>query len=140
MPFAIADASGAGSLEPVLNLQRTSLTLSSLGKSRGSTKGSIADIYVEPVDPGWHYSHLDAVVSSGFLAPSGPYNAKVGSTMCTAAATLCARPIRCSVVGLARPTHLASTIYLEQAMNEAVFERRRGAVDHRLRGARWLSA
>jgi hypothetical protein len=32
-------------------------------------------MYVEPVDLGWHFSHMDAIVSSGFFAPSGPYNA-----------------------------------------------------------------
>jgi hypothetical protein len=75
IPFAIADASGAGNLEPVLSLERTTLTGSGLQPSAGTTKGSIGDMYVEPVDLGWHFSHLDAIVSSGFFAPSGPYNA-----------------------------------------------------------------
>jgi hypothetical protein len=41
------------------------------------TKGSIGDIYVEPVNLGWHLRQLDAVVSSGFFAPSGPYRSGV---------------------------------------------------------------
>jgi len=73
VPFAIADASGAASLEPVLSLHGSS---PSLQASAGVTKGSIGDIYVEPVDFGWHFRQLDAIVSSGFFAPSGPYNSK----------------------------------------------------------------
>jgi hypothetical protein len=76
IPFAIADASGAGSLEPVLSLDRGTLNLPSQQNSGGSTKGSIADMYVEPIDLGWHFKYYDATVSSGFFAPSGPYNAQ----------------------------------------------------------------
>src|SRR5208282_2776814 len=43
VPFAIADASGAASLEPVLSLNRGSLSLPSLQTSGGVTKGSIGD-------------------------------------------------------------------------------------------------
>jgi hypothetical protein len=74
VPFAIADASGAGSLEPVLSLNRGSLALPSAQISGGIIKGSIGDIYVEPINLGWHVPRLDVTVSSGFLAPSGPYN------------------------------------------------------------------
>jgi hypothetical protein len=73
VPFAIADASGNASLEPVLNPPGGSPTKQT---SAGVTKGSIGDIYVEPVNFGWHFRHLDAIVSSGFFAPSGPYNSK----------------------------------------------------------------
>lgn len=74
VPFAIADASGAGSLEPILSLNRGSLALPSLQNSGEATKGSITDIYVEPINLGWHLRQLDAIVSSGFFAPSGAYN------------------------------------------------------------------
>jgi hypothetical protein len=74
VPFAIADASGAGSLKPVLSLARGSLSLPSIQNSGGVTKGSITDIYVEPIDLAWHLRQLDAIVSSGFFAPSGPNN------------------------------------------------------------------
>lgn len=74
VPFAIVDASGAGSLEPDLSLPASTIQLSSASGGGGATKGSIGDIYVEPVNFGWHLNHLDLVVSSGFLAPSGPYN------------------------------------------------------------------
>jgi hypothetical protein len=74
IPFAIADASGAASLEPVLNLPGRTVTLPSLQSSGGITKGSIGDIYVEPINLGWHFRYLDAIVSSGFFAPTGPYN------------------------------------------------------------------
>jgi hypothetical protein len=74
VPFAIADASGAASLEPVLSLNRGSTALPSTQTSGGSTKGSITDIYVEPINLGWHLRQLDVIASSGFFPPSGPYN------------------------------------------------------------------
>ncbi len=73
VPFAIADASGSASLQPVLSLNRNSRTPISLQTSNAVTKGSIGDIYVELVDFGWHFRQLDAIISSGFFAPSGPY-------------------------------------------------------------------
>lgn len=75
IPFAIADASGNASLEPVLSLPGNSLALPTAGGSGGSTKGSIGDIYFEPLNLGWHFKRLDLIASSGFFAPSGPYNA-----------------------------------------------------------------
>jgi hypothetical protein len=74
VPFAILDASGAGSFEPVLSLQRGSFVLPSLQRSGETTKGSIGNIYVEPINLGWHLRQLDAIVSGGLLVPSGPYN------------------------------------------------------------------
>jgi hypothetical protein len=74
VPFAIADASGAATLEPVLSSNIGSLTLPSLQRSPGATKGSIGDIYFEPIDLGWHLRQLDAIVAGGFFAPTGPYN------------------------------------------------------------------
>ena len=47
VPFAIADANGAGSLEPILSLPGTTLS-TSLQTSGGTTKGSIGDMYLEP--------------------------------------------------------------------------------------------
>ncbi len=85
VPFAIADANGAASLQPIPSLPAArpsgpsyafGFTESSQSISRGVTKGSIGDIYVEPVNFGWHLRQLDAVISSGFFAPSGPYNSK----------------------------------------------------------------
>lgn len=76
IPFAIADASGSGSLEPVLSLDRGTLNLPSQQNAGGTTKGSIGDIYVEPIDLGWHLKYFDATISSGFFAPSGPYNSQ----------------------------------------------------------------
>jgi hypothetical protein len=75
VPFAIADASGAASIEPILSLRQGSFALPSAQRSGETTKGSIGDIYVEPINLGWHFQRLDAIVSAGFLAPSGPYNA-----------------------------------------------------------------
>jgi hypothetical protein len=75
VPFAIADASGNATLEPVLTLPARATGLPAISSGGGSTKGSVGDIYVEPVNFGWHLKQLDAMVSSGFFAPSGPYNA-----------------------------------------------------------------
>lgn len=79
IPFAIVPVNGAGSIEPVLTFNglRTSQTL--LGNPQSTsgsiTKGSIGDIYFEPIDLGWHFPHLDAIVTGDFFAPTGPYNA-----------------------------------------------------------------
>ncbi len=74
IPFAIADASGAASLQPVLNLGGRTVTLPSLQSSGAVTKGSIGDIYFEPINLGWHFRYLDVIASSGFFSPTGPYN------------------------------------------------------------------
>jgi hypothetical protein len=79
VPFAIADTSGAGSIEPVLVPSGLTTAQLSLGPipvaSGGVTKGSIGDIYVEPIDLGWHFKQLDALVTGAFMAPTGPYSA-----------------------------------------------------------------
>jgi hypothetical protein len=78
IPFAIAAASGAAALEPILAFSgfRTSHTLlrTTRTTSGNGTKGTIADIYFEPVDLGWHFKHLDLLTTGAFLAPTGPYN------------------------------------------------------------------
>ncbi|MGH9342866.1 MAG: SphA family protein [Terriglobia bacterium] len=74
IPFAIVDANGSANVEPVLSLRRRTFALQSIQRSGETTKGGIGNIYVEPVNLGWHFRQLDAVVSSGFFAPSGPYN------------------------------------------------------------------
>lgn len=80
VPFAYAATTGAASLQPTIvgrllgrNLTLTGPTPTSDG---GVTKGTISDIYFEPIDLGWHLKHLDAIVSGGFMAPTGPYNPK----------------------------------------------------------------
>jgi len=74
VPFAIAHANGAGSIEPVLSLGAGSLALPSIQSSASATKGGITDMHVEPINLGWHFRQLDAIISSGFFAPAGPYN------------------------------------------------------------------
>jgi hypothetical protein len=74
IPFAIVDASGAGAFEPVLSTPRNSLSLGTFGTSGESTKGSIGDIYFQPIDLGWHFRQLEVLATGGFLAPIGPYN------------------------------------------------------------------
>jgi hypothetical protein len=74
IPFVYADANGAASLQPVLSFPRRTLSGSTLQSSGESTKGSISGIYLEPVDLGWHWQHLDTVISSAVIMPSGGYN------------------------------------------------------------------
>jgi hypothetical protein len=76
VPFAIADASGDAALEPVLSSGIGSVTLASLQRASGTTKGTIGDIYFEPTNLGWHLRQLDAIVDGGFFAPTGAYNSK----------------------------------------------------------------
>jgi hypothetical protein len=76
IPFAIVAASGDAGLQPVLSLPGRDIDLPARHTSGGTTKGSIADIYVEPINLGWHFKYLDLIVSSGFFAPTGPYNPK----------------------------------------------------------------
>ncbi len=74
VPFAIADASGDAALEPSLSSGIGKVTLPSLQRSPGATKGTLGDIYFEPIDLGWHLRQLDAIVAGGFFAPTGAYN------------------------------------------------------------------
>jgi hypothetical protein len=76
LPFAIADANGAATVEPVLSLGQSNMGLRGLSLGRSATKGSIGDMYIEPVNIGWHLKQLDAIISSGFFAPSGAYNSQ----------------------------------------------------------------
>ncbi len=76
IPFVIADGNDSAALAPVLSIPRSSVMPGAVQNSRGVTKGSIGDIYLEPIDLGWHFRYFDAVASSGVIMPSGPYNSK----------------------------------------------------------------
>jgi hypothetical protein len=71
VPFAIADASAGASIQPALvfNGFRSSGTLlgPTLETAGGATKGSIADIYFEPINLGWYFKQVDAMVRGGSL-------------------------------------------------------------------------
>lgn len=84
IPFVYADASGDASLQPILSFShpRAQVTQGSVpgpvfSTSGESTKGSISSIYLEPINLGWHFKHLDATISSGVFMPSGGYNPSV---------------------------------------------------------------
>ena len=74
IPFLYADASGAASLQPILTLPRRTVSGPTFTSSGESTKGSISTIYLQPLELGWHFPHLDAQISSGVFMPSGGYN------------------------------------------------------------------
>jgi len=47
----------------------------SFSRSRSATADfNIADIYVEPINFGWHLTQLDVVATFGFFAPTGSYS------------------------------------------------------------------
>src|SRR5262249_57565119 len=47
----------------------------SFSRSRSATADfNIADIYVEPINFGWHLSQVDVVATFGFFAPTGSYS------------------------------------------------------------------
>ena len=79
VPFAIADTSGSGGIQPNLTFEgrnhNFNLSGPTLNVGGGVTKGSIGDIWFEPIDLGWHFKHLDMLVTGSFMAPTGPYNA-----------------------------------------------------------------
>jgi hypothetical protein len=47
----------------------------SFSRNRSSTASlDLADIYVEPINLGWHWSQLDVLATIGFFAPTGSYS------------------------------------------------------------------
>jgi hypothetical protein len=74
VPFVLVDANAGASLEPILTFRRGSLALPAISRAGSTTKGSIANMYFEPVNLGWRFRHFDLVASSGFFAPTGAYN------------------------------------------------------------------
>jgi hypothetical protein len=55
---------------PVLN---TELALPSLNV--GAQTWGLADMYIKPLELGWHFKHADAVAGYAFMAPTGRYTA-----------------------------------------------------------------
>src|SRR5262245_46400842 len=79
LPFAQVHGTGDASLDVGANLRgvfdRNFSTGASFSRSSSSTANfNIADIYVEPINLGWHFSQLDVVSTFGFFAPTGSYS------------------------------------------------------------------
>ena len=79
IPFAEVQGSGAGTLDLGADLRgifgRNPSTGASLSTNRTSTASfNIFDMYIEPINLGWHWSQLDVMTSFGFFAPTGDYN------------------------------------------------------------------
>jgi hypothetical protein len=55
---------------PILNAE---LSLPSLDV--GSQTWGLGDIYINPLELGWHFKHADAIVGYAFFAPTGRYTA-----------------------------------------------------------------
>jgi len=56
-------------------LDRDFSTGASFSRSRSATADfNLADIYVEPINLGWHFPQLDIVGTIGFFAPAGSYS------------------------------------------------------------------
>jgi len=79
IPFIEVRGTGDAALDVGANLRgifdRDFTASASFSRGKSTTaKYNIADIYVEPIDLGWHFPQLDVVASAGFFAPSGNYN------------------------------------------------------------------
>jgi hypothetical protein len=74
IPFAHVRGDGNASLDLAgIRFDRFSRTFAAGESSTASF--NIADIYVEPMNFGWHWSQLDVMATFGFFAPSGSYDA-----------------------------------------------------------------
>ena len=79
IPFAQVHGSGEASLDLGANLKGffdRELSASASGSRSPSSTASfnIADIYIEPINFGWHFSQDDVYASFGFFAPTGSYS------------------------------------------------------------------
>src|SRR5262245_61052547 len=79
IPFAEVHGTGAASLDLAAQrfglFDRTLTRNGSFSNSQSSTASfNISDIYVEPINLGWHLPQLDVVTSFGFFAPTGGYD------------------------------------------------------------------
>jgi hypothetical protein len=79
IPFDQVTGSGDAALDLGANLKgifsRDFSTGAAFSRSGTSTAPfNLADIYVEPINLGWHWSQLDVLATFGFFAPSGSYN------------------------------------------------------------------
>ena len=81
VPFSQVTGSGAASLDLGADLRGIfdrNFTAGASGASNRSSTASfnISDIYVEPINLGWHLPRFDVLASFGFIAPTGDYNPK----------------------------------------------------------------
>jgi hypothetical protein len=80
IPFVAVHGTGNASLD--LAAQRFGLfdrnitrNASASGGASSTASFNISDIYVEPINFGWHLPQLDVLATFGFFAPTGSYNA-----------------------------------------------------------------
>ena len=81
VPFSHVTGSGTASLDLGADLRgifdRNFTRSTSLEGGRSSTASfNISDLYVEPINLGWHLPHLDILATFGFMAPTGDYNSR----------------------------------------------------------------
>src|SRR5262249_45741603 len=80
IPFDRVQGTGDASLDVGADLRglfdRNFAAGGSFTRSRSGTADfSIADLYIEPINLGWHFSQLDVLATFGFFAPAGEYHA-----------------------------------------------------------------
>jgi hypothetical protein len=80
IPFSAVYGSGNASLDLASQRfgffeQNITRNASAAGGASSSASFNIADIYVEPINFGWHLPQLDILASFGFFAPTGSYSA-----------------------------------------------------------------
>lgn len=79
IPFDAVHGTGDASLDVGASLKtlfnRNFSTSASFSRSRSATSDfNIADVYVEPINFGWHLPQLDVLATFGFFAPAGEYS------------------------------------------------------------------
>jgi hypothetical protein len=79
IPFSEVHGTGDAGLDVGASLKglfdRDFSTGASFARSKSNTASlNIADIYVEPINLGWHLSQLDILATFGFFAPTGDYS------------------------------------------------------------------
>ena len=80
IPFSAVYGSGNASLDLAAQRfgffeQNITRNASAAAGASSSASFNIADIYVEPINFGWHLPQLDILASFGFFAPTGSYSA-----------------------------------------------------------------
>jgi len=81
VPFDQVSGSGTASLDVGADLRgifdRNFTASTTLGGTRSNTASfNIADVYVEPINLGWHLPRFDITATFGVFAPTGKYNSK----------------------------------------------------------------
>ena len=93
-------------LKGLFDRQSAAASASATRNSSGTATFNIADMYIEPINLGWHFSQLDVYASFGFFAPSGDYSST--------------RAINNGLGRWAEAFGLGAVVYLDQAKSWSI--------------------